>query len=423
MLDSAALRAIAGDPQAFLQQIDLAGRRALFVRADESELRAASFLDERLGLQKREGVWVPFEQFLAPDFLPESHRGPADFIFHIGHCGSTLLSRLLDRSPDVLGLREPLVLRELAAEQRNLDTPLARSHPQQWQTLLCNSLQLWERGFSPGQRIVVKATSTCNNLIEPILQARPQSRAVLLYLRLEPYLATMIKRPGGGIDAQHAAPARLEFLHGLLGDSSIRLPDLHPSEILAMGWTAELARFSLLMSNSNGTDSSPKSAISNSLLPLREKVAQSAGRGERSEAAAPGTDHPSPQPSPARGEGASITPDQFESVPFTSDPLCSERLLMLDFEQLLADVPAMLDSVRRHLRLPAPRDGAGQDEHNPVMKSYAKDPAHAYSPGDRLHDLALSRRTFADEISQGMRWADRLIQAKPSLGHLRPLLG
>jgi hypothetical protein len=319
------------------------------VRVDESELRTASFLDERLGGQRREGVWVPLAHFLAADFSAGSHSRSADFIFHIGHCGSTLLSRLLDRAPDVLGLREPLVLRELAAEMRHLHAPLARLHAGQWQTLLGNSLQLWERGYSPAQRIVIKATSTCNNLIGPILALRPQARAVLLHLRLEPYLATMIKRPGGGLDAQNAAPGRLEYLHELLGETSIRLPDLQPAEILAMGWIAELARFHRLM----------------------------------------------------------------------ADPAISDRLTMLDFEQLLADVPARLDAVRRHLRLPPPLDGAARDARHPAMNSYAKDPSHAYSPDDREHDLALARSHFAADIAMGLRWADALIERHSLLAPLR----
>jgi hypothetical protein len=58
----------------------------------------------------------------------------------------------------------------------------------------------------------------------------------------------MVKAPGGGLDALHAAPMRLAFLHAHLGDRSIRLHDLDNAEILAMGWIAELARFSELSS-------------------------------------------------------------------------------------------------------------------------------------------------------------------------------
>jgi enolase-phosphatase E1 len=49
-------------------------------------------------------------------------------------------------------------------------------------------------------------------------------------------------------------------------------------------------------SDLDGTDLSSKSAKGSSLLPFREKVARSAGRGERSVAAAMGTVHPLPNP-------------------------------------------------------------------------------------------------------------------------------
>ncbi len=55
------------------------------------------------------------------------------FIFHAGHVGSTLLSRLLDEARGVLSLREPLPLRAIAEH----------FSPARLELLL----RLWERGF------------------------------------------------------------------------------------------------------------------------------------------------------------------------------------------------------------------------------------------------------------------------------------
>lgn len=350
-MERAALESISSDAQAFLQQLDLIGRRALFVRVTRDELARASFLDERLGLQGREGFWLSFRQIdEIASMLPANALLP-DFIFHIGHCGSTLLSRLLDQVPNVLGLREPLPLRDLASIGRELDSPLSRMDSTHWHSLIATSLRLWARPFAPSQHTLLKATSTCNNLIAPILQAEPGIRAVLLYLRLEPYLATMLK--GSGLDALQAAPGRLQFLHEFLDDTAIRLHELEPSEMIAMGWIAELARFQQLLARSSSSD----------------------------------------------------------------------RLLLLDFEHLLADIPTMLGGVLRHFGLPINAGAGNPDARQSILKAYAKNPAHAYSAEDRNHDLNLSRRSHAAGISRAMRWAGSVAQRYEQLSALRPLLG
>jgi hypothetical protein len=300
-IDPAVAMSLASDAGAFMQQLDLVQRRALFVRIPEAELRAASFLDERLGLQGREGFWLPLEGIAAAASCMNQAQPSVDYIFHIGHCGSTLLSRLLDRSPQVLGLREPLALRELADTMRDLESPLSRLNRAQWEAVLASSLSLLGRRFTEQQRVVIKATSTCNGLIGPVLERFPESRAILLHIRLEPYLATMAKAAAGGLDALRAAPARLEFLHDFLGDRSIRLSDLETPEIVAMNWIAELARFEHLS-----------------------------------------------RTSPAR-----------------------ERLLMLDFEVLLSDVPGILNDVCRHLDIPVTDSDSAQNAHTSVLAAYA----------------------------------------------------
>jgi hypothetical protein len=346
------IKAIAADAQAFLHRMDVAGRRALFVRVSPGDLASASFLDERMGLQGRDGLWASLEDLFAIGL--ESSKSPIapGFIFHIGHCGSTLLSRLLDTTPDVLGLREPLPLRDLAAAERDLDSPLSRLNPKQWDALLDVSLRLWCRPFSAQQRTIIKATSTCNNLIAPILQRDPGTKAVLLYQKLEPQLATMLKGAGGGMDALQAAPIRLAFLHEFLNDDSLRLHSMESSEIIAMGWVSDLARFHQLKAS----------------------------------------------------------------------PSLGGRLLPMDFEQLLSDLPGVLGQVLRHLEFEIELDPQLSACQVAVMQTYAKSPSHGYSPSDRSHDLDLSRRAFAAEIQRGKQWAARLIDAFPQLSLLRPLL-
>src|SRR5215813_12307364 len=116
--------------------LDVARERIFLVPMDEAAYRAASFLDERLAPR---GEWVDAGR------VESAMSGARDvrklhFIFHAGHVGSTLLSRLLDEAGRVLPLREPLALRALADA---FDAGHARAGARLELFLL-----LWERGFA-----------------------------------------------------------------------------------------------------------------------------------------------------------------------------------------------------------------------------------------------------------------------------------
>ncbi|MGA9422853.1 MAG: hypothetical protein WBW61_10860 [Rhodanobacteraceae bacterium] len=248
MSDPAIIEAIRHDAGLFLHQLDLIQRRALFVRVGEQELRNASFLDERLlneriGVAGRDAFWLPLDPLFDEAVPTQEGEQVPGFIFHIGHCGSTLLSRLLDLSPDVLGLREPLALRQVAATELDRDAPFARIDPARFPALFAWVLHLLGRRFRSDQQIVIKATSSCNNLVAPLLAGFPDARIVLLHLPLESYLATLLKAPGGGRDALTFAVDRLHYLNRYLGGDDLHLYRLNNAETLALGWVAELARF------------------------------------------------------------------------------------------------------------------------------------------------------------------------------------
>lgn len=347
MIDAQTVSAIASDAGAFPYQLDLVQRRALFVRLGEGDFRSASFLDERLTTKGREGFWLPVETLNQIAAETSSNNAPG-FIFHIGHCGSTLLSRMLEERENLLALREPMILRSLAAAGGELASPLSRLSPDGWNELLSSATTLLGRSFTPDQRVLIKATSICNNLIEPLLRMPVNARCVLLYIPLENYLATMLKGAGGGVDGLHGAQARLQFLHTVLDDDSLRLHQMGHGEILAMGWAAELARF-----------------------------------------------------------------DAIEASFSTSD-----RVMFSNFEDILESPEQHAVGIARHLGLTPASGNATPLSESKVMASYSKSPDHAYSPADRAHDLNLSRRKFADQIAQGMHWAEQVIQRHPKLGSL-----
>ena len=230
------------DPAYLPFKLDLVARRALLVRFDSAQRREAAFLDERALPAQADGGWIPLDRLLS--FRNEVARAHA--IFHIGHCGSTLLSRLLESWPGVQALREPLPLRTLAETWSHRTQPESRLSASDAQRCLDGLWTAWSRPSGDATQVIIKATSSCNALIEPLLESQPGMRTILLDMPLRPYLATLLKSPDSSRDATAAAPARLRDLRARCGDEDLFLHALSVPQQCAMGWIAERLRFAAL---------------------------------------------------------------------------------------------------------------------------------------------------------------------------------
>ena len=221
-------------------RLDVVLQRVLWIRMDAAQRANAAFLDDRALAPDAEGTWAPLGSWPA---LPGN--ATCDAIFHIGHCGSTLLSRVLGTWPEMQSLREPMALRTLAAQWRTRGADEAWLSAEALDDVFDATWSALSRAPGDG-RTLVKATSSCNALIEPFLLRRPASRVVLLDMPLRPYLATLLKSPGSMTDALAAAPERLLDLHARGHGADLRLHALDPATQCAMGWLAERVRFDAL---------------------------------------------------------------------------------------------------------------------------------------------------------------------------------
>ena len=98
---------------------------------------------------------------------------PALFIFHVSHCGSTLLSRLLALDPSLRITSEPFYLANFFAS--TFTWPAARLQP-----VLETMIRLATLGTS-GRRSVVKFTSHALHRLDVICNSFPQVPALLVY--------------------------------------------------------------------------------------------------------------------------------------------------------------------------------------------------------------------------------------------------
>lgn len=226
------------DPSIYPQNLSLPREQFLFLKLDRRTLQAASFLDDRILTPQSEGRWLGFVE-LAPLLQGAPPATPLHFIFHAGHVGSTLVSRLLDETGSVLGLREPLPLRVLAEAFDDVGAAHALLSEAAANTLLRQCCQLWSRGYADTEAVIVKATSSAGRISAQLLEARPDSRAIFMTLSPEPYLATLLAGQNSHIDLRGQGAERHRRLARLgVGD----LPALHSislGELAAMTWLAE----------------------------------------------------------------------------------------------------------------------------------------------------------------------------------------
>jgi hypothetical protein len=216
----ALVRALAS-PEAYPHKLDDARTKVALIRLTEAEYHAASFLDDRILTPATKGGSAPLEQ-VAEAVRALTDPKPLHFIFHIGHVGSTLLSRLLGEIPGVLSLREPLPLRQLADK---LDD-----------AILDTFIRLWKRGFSSTQAVVLKATSSAARIAPRLMTAVPDARAVYMHLDAEPYLATLLAGENSPQDLAAHQAERNARLASHLGETP-RVDGI--GELAAMSWLTE----------------------------------------------------------------------------------------------------------------------------------------------------------------------------------------
>jgi len=361
----AALTAMLENAGWHLYALDLASQSSQWLQLSEAQFRQASFLDQRLLSEGAESaapklVSVPLSSLQG--FSYSQPRSQAHFIFHIGHCGSTLISRALSASSSVLPLREPLSLRQLVDCQDSVPAD-------HWQSMLDLVLAVHSRVFQRGQINLIKATSTCSSLILPVLGLLPLSKSLLLYLPLENYLATMLGKQSPALDLRgHAAARQQEWQ---------RLTD-QPSPLAGIG----------------------------------EPGNEDPGIN------GPGTHEP--------GEMQLAVQSWLTCMArlLQAHNQLPQRCLLLDFENFLADPAAGLEKLIDFFGLETSGSDILQAWPD-ISLGYSKQPDLAYSAFNRSRALSRGRVQRSAEIRAGLAWARELIaeypQLQPCEGFIHPI--
>lgn len=223
-------------PRIFPHRLELPFDRVVVVERSEAELRAASFLDDRALGPAARPLSVAWAELGGS--VPAAVRRDLQYIFHIGHVGSTLIARLLGELPQVLALREPLILRSYADQLGRDGAPDTFWAPAEIPARLDALTALLSRTFRPEQRALVKATSFVSDIAARLVP--PASRALFLWVPPAAYLATILAGDASRQELQLLAPARVARLNRDEAVPPVRLWELGFGERAALGWAVEM---------------------------------------------------------------------------------------------------------------------------------------------------------------------------------------
>ena len=206
-------------PDHYMHSFD--GDAAVFVTMDRAAYRRSIFLDARIAPIAPEPIRVPLTALLAHRSSPQ----PVAWIFHVAHCGSTLLARALeeigtDRDGGLV-LREPLALRQVAL------TP----DPERLQLVLA----MLGKRYPGAAPTLVKANVPVNFILPELVATNLAAPAIFLYLGLRDYCLSILR----------SAPHRawLRQVCGLLGNRLERFDPASDGERAAALWFAQVTRF------------------------------------------------------------------------------------------------------------------------------------------------------------------------------------
>ena len=215
---------IARDATWLAQALDRSAGVVRLIAMDRDSYRMASFLDDRM-LQRPVDAqtvsWTTVEEAVNAEL-----RTDARWIFHIGHVGSTLLSRLLGELTGVLAVREPRLLRDLAHSPSVVRKGYIAAIP-----------KLMSRTFGADEFACVKATSWVSEIAPELVP--PGERALLMYATPRNYVASILAGENSVKELHALAPAREERMRERvreLADQS--RTDAHAA---AAAWACEMA--------------------------------------------------------------------------------------------------------------------------------------------------------------------------------------
>jgi hypothetical protein len=318
---------IARDATWLAQALDPSAGAVRLIAMDRDSYRSASFLDDRMLQQPVDAQVVPWP--LVQSAVDGELRTDARWIFHIGHVGSTLLSRFLGELDGVLAVREPRLLRDIA-----LSPPPVR------QAYLPAATRLMSRTFADEEAACVKATSFVSEIAPELVPAG--ERALFMFATARNYVSTILAGENSVRELRMLASTRAgRMAERVTGLDDQRSSDAH---LAAAAWACEMT-----------------------------------------------------------------------SLESAADRTANRKIAWLDFDTMLADVPAALRLATGHFAFAADEIAIEALATGPLMGRYSKALEYDYSPALRSELMAEASTLYAREIESALAMLRSAAEKSPLL--------
>jgi hypothetical protein len=242
------LQSILKSPDQYLQSFDQAD--AVMFEMDRDAYARSIFLDRRIAAKSMDHKRTPRAALL--DGLPAAPEpSRISYIFHIAHCGSTLLARALELKQENLVLREPYALRQLGVEAANRPGPDYERNVRLIRTLLA-------RRYNPAGPVIVKANVPVNFMIPALMAPQSDQPAIFLHYGLEDYLLAILRSPMHRTWVQHVSN---ELAPGIEAVTGVRAGEESVAVAAARLWLAQVLLYDKALGDYSGARSLSAEAL------------------------------------------------------------------------------------------------------------------------------------------------------------------
>ena len=229
--------------------LEFGGANGFFVRMTRDTYLRSIFTDRQRIVAASTQAWgAPIANLMSQYEAQNLPQPPLGFIFHLAHCGSTLLARALDQSPRLLVYREPFPLRQLGAEF----AAAANNAPggNNWLRRLQLVTGLLGRTYGSSQAAIVKANVPVNFMLPQLMDLNPESCGILLYAQLRGYLLAVLKSPQHQQWVSHVVRELAGGIRRVEILADVAPETLTPPQAAACLWLAQMWNFRQLAESS-----------------------------------------------------------------------------------------------------------------------------------------------------------------------------
>jgi hypothetical protein len=229
------LQRLFSDPDQYLFAFE--AQDAAFLPMDRDAYARSIFLDRRIQPKSTAGERLA----LASLYEAQDRIGaaPSDicYIFHIAHCGSTLLARALDVRDANLVCREPTALRQLGVQAAH---SLGKPPDEELRRRTQLAATLLSRRYTANGPVIVKANVPVNFLIAPLMALRPGQPALFLHFSLEHYVLAVLRSSDHAKWLNRVSSELQPGIEAILGTPAA---PASPAVQAARLWLAQMAAF------------------------------------------------------------------------------------------------------------------------------------------------------------------------------------